>query len=67
MPTWIVHGELDPIVDVGQSRAAAAALEAVSGTVRYVEIAGGGHNVWDAAYASPDLTDWLFAQRRRAA
>ena len=64
VPTWIVHGEVDPVVPVAESRRAAEALKAAGGDVRYTEIIGGDHNVWDLTYASPAFRDWLFAQRR---
>jgi len=65
VPTWIFHGEADPVVPVEQSRRAAAALEAAGAVdVRYSELPGIGHNAWDPAYASPGFTEWLFAQRR---
>jgi predicted peptidase len=64
VPTWIVHGEVDNVVPVEQSRQAAAALKAAGASVQYVEVPGTGHNSWDAAYGSPSLIRWLFAQRR---
>src|SRR5207245_5937977 len=64
VPTWIVHGEIDQVVPVEQSRQAAAALKAVGAPVRYLEVLGTNHNVWDAAYGSPALVSWLFAQHR---
>jgi predicted peptidase len=64
VPTWIFHGELDRAVSVTESRRAAEALKAVGASVRYTEILGGEHNVWDATYASPQFQEWLFAQRR---
>lgn len=64
LPTWIFHGEVDPVVPVSESRRAAEALRAAGGNVRYTEFLGGGHNAWDAAYASPQFQEWLFAQRR---
>lgn len=64
LPTWIFHGEVDPVVPVSESRRPAEALKAAGGNVRYTELIGGGHNVWDAAYASPQFQEWLFAQRR---
>lgn len=64
VPTWIIHGELDQAVPVIESRRAAEALRSVGGRVRYTEVLGAGHNVWDAAYASPQFREWLFAQRR---
>src|SRR5690606_21570099 len=39
VPTWIFHGEADPVVPVEQSRRAAAALEAAGAVdVRYSEL-----------------------------
>ncbi len=65
-PIWIFHGEMDSVVPVDGSRGPAAALEAISADVRYTELPGMDHNVWDAAYASDTFLRWLFAQRRRA-
>ena len=65
LPTWIIHGEIDPVVPVAESRRAADALKKAGGDVRYTEIIGGDHNVWDVTYASPQFVDWLFAQRRK--
>lgn len=64
LPVWIWHGEVDPVVPVEESRRMAAALEAAGARVRYTEVKGIGHDVWDPAYASPALTTWLFEQRR---
>lgn len=65
VPTWIFHGEIDPWVPVDQSRRAADALRAAGGIVRYTELPGTEHIMWDAAYRSPAFVAWLFAQRRR--
>jgi predicted peptidase len=64
VPTWIFHGEVDPVVPVAESRRAADAFKAAGGDVRYTEFLGGGHNVWDETYASKQFQEWLFAQRR---
>jgi predicted peptidase len=64
VPTWIVHGEIDQVVPVEQSRQAAAAFTAAGAPVQYFEVPGTNHDVWDAAYGSPTLITWLFAQRR---
>lgn len=64
LPTWIFHGEVDPVVPASESRRAAEALNAAGANVRYTEVLGGGHNVWDGTYASPQFHEWLFAQRR---
>jgi predicted peptidase len=65
VPTWIIHGEMDQVVPVTESRRAADAMKAAGANVRYTELMGGGHNVWDATYGSPQFPEWLFAQRRR--
>jgi predicted peptidase len=65
LPVWIVHGEIDAVVPVEQSRRAAEALRAAGGDARYTELIGVAHNAWDPAYGSPALADWLFRQRRR--
>ncbi len=64
LPTWIIHGEVDPVVPVEQSRRAATALKAAGAPVQYLELPGTTHDAWDAAYGSPMLFSWLFSQRR---
>lgn len=65
MPTWIFHGEIDPVVSVDESRKAVEAFRAAGATaMKYTEFPGATHNVWDMTYASPQFRDWLFAQRR---
>jgi len=64
-PVWLFHGDADNTVPVTESRRMADALRRSGNTmVRYTEYPGGGHNVWDRAYADPELWRWLFAQRR---
>jgi len=50
---------------VNGSREPAAALKAAGADVHYTELLGLNHNSWDAAYASEEFRDWLFAQYRR--
>lgn len=65
LPTWIFHGALDDLVLPEQSRRMAAALEAAGAAdAHYTEFPDANHNSWDATYATPELWDWLFAQRR---
>jgi predicted peptidase len=64
VPTWIFHGEVDPVVPVAESRQAHEAMRVVKADVRYTEFLGTAHNAWDPAYASVEFTRWLFAQRR---
>ena len=64
-PIWIFHGEVDQVVNVNGSREPAAALKAAGADVHYTELLGLNHNSWDAAYASDEFRNWLFAQQRR--
>lgn len=64
VPTWIFHGEIDPVVPVDESRKTFAALQAARAPVQYSEVPGTGHNSWDPAYGSPKFWAWLLAQRR---
>ena len=66
LPVWIFHGEVDAAVSVEESRKAAAALESAGADVRYTEFLGVNHNSWDPAFASPEFSAWLFAQRRKS-
>ena len=63
-PIWIFHGAKDDLVLPEESRRMAAALKAVDARdARYTEFPDANHNSWDAAYATPALWTWLFAQR----
>jgi len=64
-PAWLFHGAQDDVVDPTQSRRMYAALQAAGAAVRYTEFPDANHNAWDPAYATPELWEWLLAQRRR--
>ncbi len=59
VPVWMVHGALDDVIPVEQSRRMAAALREAGATPRYRELPGLGHNAWDAAYGDAALWRWL--------
>lgn len=63
-PFWFIHGDQDEEVNVNRSREVVAALESVGASPRYSELAGYGHNVWDAAYSDSSLFAWMFNQSR---
>lgn len=65
-PVWLFHGSDDPIVSPRQSQIMFQALRAAGGNVHYWEYAGIKHNVWDRAYAEPQLPRWLLSQRLSA-
>jgi predicted peptidase len=62
-PAWAFHGSDDDVIPVTESRTMVAALTAAGNAVRFTEYRGGGHAIWDAAYADPRLPRWLFSQR----
>jgi predicted peptidase len=64
LPVWIVHGAVDSVVPVEESRKMAAALTAAGANVTYKELPGVNHNSWDPGFADEALPRWLFAQRR---
>lgn len=64
LPVWIFHGDKDTVVKTSRSRDMVAALKQAGGAPRYTEYPGVGHNSWSQAYATPELYDWLFAQKK---
>jgi YD repeat-containing protein len=62
-PVWIFHGADDPVVSPRQSELMFQALKAAGGDVRFWEYAGVKHQVWERAYAEPQLPRWMLAQR----
>ena len=67
LPIWVFHGAKDDVVPPDDDRRLYAALQSAGADVRYTEFPDANHNSWDAAYATPELWPWLFAQRRNAA
>lgn len=63
IPAWLFHGADDPTVPVTESRRLGAALRAAGAAPRYTEYQGVAHNSWDRAFAEPELSAWLLAQR----
>ena len=61
IPTWMFHGDSDPVVPVDESRLMYAALQGVGADVQYTELPGVAHNSWDSAYGESDLLDWLIS------
>lgn len=61
VPVWIFQGGSDPIVAVDRARDWVAALQKAGGSPKYSELPGVGHNVWEKAFADPDVVPWLFS------
>lgn len=64
---WAFHGDMDETVPVRGSRDMLAALKKaeVKPEPRYSELAGVGHGSWGPAYATTEMWDWLFDQKRK--
>lgn len=63
-PTWIFHGENDPLIPARESRRMADALRKAGGRVRHTEWKGVGHAAEEPTYADPALFEWFLRQRR---
>lgn len=84
LPTWLFHGSSDTAVTVEYSRDYFRYTTGVSsidlnqtfygyttaevGNIRYTELAGKSHVIWDPIYnhSSTDLYDWMFSKVRPA-
>jgi predicted peptidase len=64
IPTWLFHGDADPVVPVTESRKMADALKAAGAGAQYTELPGVNHDAWTPAYARPDVFEWLMRQKR---
>jgi predicted peptidase len=65
LPIWVWHGDADDAVPVRGSREMVGAIKGAGGDARYTELEKVGHNSWAPAYASKEMWDWMFAQKRK--
>lgn len=65
LPCWCWHGDKDTAVKVEKSRELIEAMKKLGGEPRYTELEYVGHNSWDAAYATPELIDWMMKQKKK--
>jgi predicted peptidase len=66
VPLWIFQGDADPTVPVDLVRQMVKQLKKVGGAPLYSEYHKAGHDVWNEAFANPQLVSWLAAQKRGA-
>lgn len=60
LPIWVFHGDQDNAIPIKHSNAMVEAIKAAGGSqIRYTTLEHVGHNSWSAAYASPDIYDWM--------
>lgn len=64
---WTFHGDADTTLPVEATRAMVTAIKnAGSTTIKYTEIAGGGHNIWSNAAKTNGIVDWIFSKTNSA-
>ncbi|AMV17220.1 alpha/beta hydrolase-fold protein [Planctomyces sp. SH-PL14] len=66
IPLWLFHGAKDTTVRVERSREAVETLKKIGATPRYTEYPDVAHDSWNNAFATPELYEWLFTQKRTA-
>jgi predicted peptidase len=64
VPLWVFQGDVDTVVPVDLVRQMVKGLKKSGALARYSEYHGVGHQVWEKAFAEPDLVPWLAAQKR---
>ncbi len=64
LPIWLFHGAKDPVVPVHLSQEMATVYKGRKMDYRYTEYPEGGHDIWNEAWAEPELLPWLFSKKR---
>jgi predicted peptidase len=67
MPVWAFHGAKDDSVPIADDQAMVDAINACGGNARISVYPDVGHDVWNVAYADPQLYAWLLQHRRQGA
>jgi predicted peptidase len=64
MPAWLFHGEKDQVVPASSSQRMFNALQEAGAPAKLTLYEDLAHDCWERAYQTPELFDWLLAQRR---
>ena len=63
LPIWVFHGTEDKAVPLQRSIEMVDAIKAAGSTkIRFTTLENIGHNCWEAAYATPEVYQWLEKQ-----
>lgn len=65
IPIWTFHGAKDKVVPVSRTQNMVKAIQAQGGTPKYTEYPNEGHLVWNLAYTTVGIWDWLFGQVKK--
>lgn len=64
IPIKIFHGSKDDSVPIEEDKQIYNAIKELGGDkIEFKTFIGGGHGIWDYAYRTEGLFDWLFAQK----
>jgi predicted peptidase len=66
VPLWVFQGDADQSVPVDLVRQMMQQLKKAHANLRYTEYHKIDHEVWNRAFAEPNLLPWLIAQKRGA-
>lgn len=64
LPIMCIHGDADTVIAVREARHMIRALRKVNPTVRYVEVEGGDHWIYERVSMRRDVREWLRNCRR---
>ncbi|NQT88558.1 prolyl oligopeptidase family serine peptidase [bacterium] len=66
LPIWAFHGSKDNVVRPVRSQVLVEAIRKAGGTVKYTELDGHGHGIWNPVYRDPKgVVPWMFEQTRK--
>jgi predicted peptidase len=66
VPLWVFQGDKDQSVPVDMVREMMKQLKKAHANLRYTEYHKSDHEVWNKAFAEPELLPWLSSQKRNA-
>lgn len=64
LPTWVFHGEKDPVVPIKRSEEMVDALNKAGGDVKFTRYPEAGHDSWTETYKNPELYEWFLKHQR---
>lgn len=64
VPVFCLHGDADMLIPVREARHAVSIARQRGVAIRYVEIPGGSHWIFEDAFARPDVRRWITTQQR---
>jgi predicted peptidase len=64
MPTWVFHGDKDPVVPVQRSIEMVDALKQTGNDVKFTRYPDADHDSWTVTYNNPELYEWFLKHKR---